>query len=103
MVMTLLHRGQLVAVPTVEKALDFLKADGQTPGELPPGRRAIVGSPPVVKAGLESLAQLYGAHEVMIVNIMHDHAARKRSYELIAEAFSLPARPRGAPRACFRG
>jgi hypothetical protein len=23
----------------------------------------------------------------MIVNIMHDHAARKRSYELIAEQF----------------
>jgi hypothetical protein len=42
-----------------------------------------------VKEGLAALAQAYGAHEVMIVNIMHDHAARKRSYELIADAFRV--------------
>jgi hypothetical protein len=31
----------------------------------------------------------YGAEEVMIVTITHSHEARKRSYELVAEAFGL--------------
>jgi luciferase family oxidoreductase group 1 len=87
MLMTLLHRGQLIAVPPVEKAVEFLESEGQTPGVLPPGRRAIVGSPATVKEGLETLAQAYGAHEVMVVNIMHNHEARKRSYTLVSQAF----------------
>ena len=28
----------------------------------------------------------------MVVTITHDHAARRRSYELVAEAFALDAR-----------
>ena len=30
----------------------------------------------------------YGAQEVIVVTITYDHAARRRSYELIAEAFA---------------
>jgi hypothetical protein len=33
------------------------------------------------------MARDYGAEEVMVVTITHDHEARKRSYELISEAF----------------
>ena len=36
--------------------------------------------------GLEEVADAYGADEVIVVTITHDHAARVRSYELIAEA-----------------
>jgi hypothetical protein len=35
----------------------------------------------------------YGASEVMVVTITHDHAARRRSYELIAREFALGASP----------
>ena len=42
-----------------------------------------------MRAAIEKLAAAYGAEEVLIVNIMFDHAARRRSYELIAEAFDL--------------
>ena len=49
----------------------------------------IVGTPPKVRSMIEEVAADYGAEEVFIVNIMHDHAARKRSYELIAKAFEL--------------
>jgi hypothetical protein len=35
------------------------------------------------------VAREYGAEEVMVVTITYDHAARRRSYELIAEAFGL--------------
>ena len=33
-----------------------------------------------------------GAEEVIVVTITHDHGARRRSYELIAEAFGLEPR-----------
>jgi len=38
---------------------------------------------------VEKVAEEYGADEVMIVTITYDHAARRRSYELISEAFGL--------------
>ena len=56
------------------------------------GRRLVVGPPDAVRSGLEAVAAEYGAEEVLVVTITHDHAARRRSYELIAEAFRL-ARP----------
>jgi luciferase family oxidoreductase group 1 len=83
---TLLRQGRLIEVPPPEKALRFLKSQGEQGG-----RRWIVGTPDAVRAGLESLAADYGAGEVIVVTITHDHAARKRSYELIAEAFGRPA------------
>jgi hypothetical protein len=42
----------------------------------------------------------YGAQEAVVVTITHSHAARRRSYELIAEAFGLASPPsarRSAP------
>jgi hypothetical protein len=44
-----------------------------------------------VRAEIEAVAHGYGAEEVMIVTITHDHQARRRSYELIASAFALAA------------
>ena len=92
MAMTLLRRGQLIAVPPPEKALAFLAREGQDLRGNPPGRRAIVGSAETVRAGLEAVASDYGADEVIVVTITYDHAARKRSYELIADAFGLESR-----------
>ena len=80
----------LVPVPPVEKALRFLAEEGNAP---PAGRRGIIGSPATVRRGVESLAREYGAGEVLVVTITHDHAARRRSYELLAEAFGLRRAP----------
>ena len=44
-----------------------------------------------MREGLLGLVAQYGAAEVMVVTITHDHGARLRSYELIAEAFGLKA------------
>ena len=83
--MTLLrYRGQLIAVPQVERALCFLEQEGIPMEKLPAGRRIITGDPATVRAALEALAAEYAAEEVFVVNIMHEHAARRRSYELIA-------------------
>jgi luciferase family oxidoreductase group 1 len=85
MAFTLLRRGRLIPVPPVETALRFFAEEGHVPS----GRRTIVGSPPTVRRGIEALASEYGAGEVLIVTITHDHDARRRSYELIAEEFGL--------------
>jgi luciferase family oxidoreductase group 1 len=88
----LLRQGQLIKVPTPETALDYLAKIGQDgPGWIP-GRRGILGTPDQVRAQLEQTAEEYGAEEVMVVTITHDHAARLRSYELIAESCDLEPR-----------
>jgi alkanesulfonate monooxygenase SsuD/methylene tetrahydromethanopterin reductase-like flavin-dependent oxidoreductase (luciferase family) len=89
MTMTLLRRGRLIPVPPPEKALRFLESEGQPLDGMPPGRRAVIGSPAKVAAGLRDVADKYGADELIVVTITYDHAARRRSYELIAEAFDL--------------
>ena len=61
----------------------------RTPGK--GDRRAVIGSPAVVRAGLEQVAAEYGAEELLVLTITHDHAARRRSYELIAAAFGPQA------------
>lgn len=95
MMMTLLFRGQHIAVPEVERALRFLEAErGQPPLYGPAARRVVAGSPATVRAGLEHLAASYGAEEVLAVNILHGHRERRRCYELMADAFQLAgARP----------
>jgi len=91
----MLVRGQPIAVPPVDTALRFLSNLGGMSAGLPfSERRLIVGSPRRVKEAIEAVAREYGADEVMIVTITHEHAARRRSYELIANAFALPPPPR---------
>jgi len=89
----MLRRGQLIAVPPPEAAVQFLKREGKWPSDGIPGRRAIVGAPEKVRAGIETLAGEYQADEVIVVTITHDHMARRRSYELLAEAMDLPSQP----------
>ena len=88
MAITMLRAGASIAIPTVETALDFLERY-ESPQTMPMGRRAVIGAPDAVRRGLEAVAREYGADEVMVVTITHDHEARRHSYELIAEAFEL--------------
>ena len=96
MAFTMLRRGQLIAVPSPERASEWLQREGRTLGvggdRIRGGRRTIVGSPETVRAGIEEVAAEYRADEVIVVTITHDHAARLRSYELVADALGLPAR-----------
>jgi luciferase family oxidoreductase group 1 len=91
MLMSLLRQGRLVPVPPVDKALRYLDSRERSPGGS--GRRAVVGSPATVREGLEAVAAEYGAQELMVLTITHEHSARRTSYELIAEAFGLAGRP----------
>jgi luciferase family oxidoreductase group 1 len=79
-------QGTPIPVPPVATATAFLADHPEALGIATTRRRSIVGTPADVKAGLERVAADYAADEVMVVTITHDHAARCRSYELIAHA-----------------
>ena len=46
---------------------------------------AIVGSPETVRAGLDAFMRRTGADELMVTAQIFDHAARRRSFEILAE------------------
>ena len=89
MMMAHLMMGRSIPVPTPEKALAWLAENPQVAAG--PGRRVIAGTPGKVRAGIEAAAAEYGADEVMLVNILHDHQARRRSYQLVADSFATVA------------
>jgi luciferase family oxidoreductase group 1 len=48
-------------------------------------RHSFVGSPDTVRAGLRAFIDQTGVDEVIVATMLHDHAARLRSYELLAD------------------
>lgn len=51
-------------------------------------REAVVGSPATVKSGLATFIQRTGVDELMVTSAIFDHAARRRSFELVARVRS---------------
>jgi len=49
-------------------------------------RCSIVGGPETVRRGLAEFLEQTGADELMVASAIWDHAARRRSYEILAEA-----------------
>jgi luciferase family oxidoreductase group 1 len=80
-----LVRGELIPVPSVAKAEAWAAANDVPQRQ----RRSILGTPAEVRAEVDKVAALYGADEMMLVNIMPDHAARRRSYQLLAAEYGL--------------
>ncbi|MBC7497575.1 MAG: LLM class flavin-dependent oxidoreductase [Sphingomonadaceae bacterium] len=85
MMLAHLLQGVLIPVPSPETAAAWLAAN---PHAAQRRRRMIAGSPAPVRAGIAAAVAEYGADEAMLVNIVHDHAARVRSYELVADVFA---------------
>jgi luciferase family oxidoreductase group 1 len=91
-----LHRGQ---PGPYQPPIDDIEAYW-TPAEKAMASRmlahSIVGSPETVREGLRRFVATTEADELMVVSAIHDHAARVRSYELLAEiAATLDATPDG--------
>jgi len=77
-------RGEFGSIPSVEEALAY----PYTPSEREMIRRnrerLFVGSPETVRQRLQPLIDATKADELMVTSAMHDHDARKRSYDLVA-------------------
>ena len=78
--------GRPIPVPPVDEALAWLEAN---PDANHRSRRTVLGTPAEVRRGLDQVAADYGADELMLVNILPDHAARRRSYALLAAEYGL--------------
>ena len=86
-----LRRGQFGPLPSPEeaRAYPYTEADRTIAAEY----RALqfIGTPASVATRIRDAATAAGADEVMVVTTVHDPAARRRSYELLAEAWADPA------------
>jgi luciferase family oxidoreductase group 1 len=87
-----LDRGELGPFPSVEEAEACPLSREESLRVAFNRRRQVVGAPEQVKERLLALGALYGVEEFVIVSICYDFAARLRSYELLAEACTLPQR-----------
>jgi luciferase family oxidoreductase group 1 len=78
------ERGRYVALPSPEEALayPFSEADRRRNGAI--RERAAFGTPDVVCARLHAMADALQVDELVLVTAVHDAAARRRSFELIA-------------------
>ena len=52
--------------------------------------RLFVGTPATVLEKINPLIEATKADELMVTTMIYDHAARRHSYELLAQAFGLP-------------
>lgn len=94
MVAMLARRGKFTPVPAAQTATRFVER--RTRGGRPEpalAKRLVVGSPATVRTKLEKLARDYGADELLVINIAHEHEDRRRSYALLADAFGLAENP----------
>ena len=73
-------------MPSVEEALAYRYDAHEQALRTGWGSRVLVGSVARVRERLKSLVEASQADEVMVLTHVHSHEARKRSYELVAEA-----------------
>jgi len=81
---------EATAYPYTAEEREFVRANRE---------RLLVGSPAALRERIGRLAAAAGVDEVMVLTMVHDHAARRRSYELLAQAFALGGASERAPEA----
>ena len=84
-----LRAGRAGRMPSPEEAAAHRFSSEEEAGIAQFRRLQITGTPDAVRRGIERMAELTQADEVMIATHAHDPTARIRSYCLIAEAFGL--------------
>jgi luciferase family oxidoreductase group 1 len=84
-----LELGRPAPVPDPERALRHPWTDEQLARNAAMRRHHAIGTPEQVNAKLRELADLYDTDELMALTVTYDPAARRRSYELVAEACGL--------------
>lgn len=83
-----LHRRDPGPFPSPEEAEAHVYSPAEQALVRDRRRLVIVGDPPYVRRRIEEAVKETGADEVMISTMVHDPAARRESYALIAEALN---------------
>jgi luciferase family oxidoreductase group 1 len=84
-----LRAGRAGRMPSPEEALAYRYSAEEEAGIAPFRRLQIAGTPAAIRRGIERMAELTLADEVMVATHAHEPAARIRSYALIAQEFGL--------------
>ena len=86
-----LRTGEPIAIPSPEEASAYPYSEIER--QLVQANRAqtVIGTPEQVRERLQAMAAQYDVGEIVVVTITYDFDARKRSYELLAQAFGLTA------------
>lgn len=84
-----LRSGAPGPIPSPEEADAHPLTEAQKRAVAPMMELQIAGDPPEVLRRLTRLAEESGADEVMVTSNIHDHAARLRSYALLADAAGI--------------
>jgi luciferase family oxidoreductase group 1 len=84
-------RGEFEPLASPEEAAAFPYAPADRQRIARQRERLVVGSADQVRGRLLALLEAASADELMITTMVYDHDARRRSYELLAEAFGLPS------------
>ena len=84
-------RGEYLPLASPEEALAYEYSPAERRVIEKARKRLFVGSHNSVRDQLAPLIAETAADEVMVTTLVHDHTARVRSYELLAQAFALKA------------
>ena len=79
-----LRRGRPIPLPTPEEAAAYPYTDVDRAFLADRFSSSVIGSPETVRKDLEQLLSDTGANELMVTTMVHGHADRVRSYELLA-------------------
>ncbi len=79
-----LRRGQPTQLPPPVASMEGRWAPFEEAGVGAAFREAVVGSPATVKRGIATFLQRTGVDELMVTGAIYDHAARLRSFEIVA-------------------
>lgn len=94
-----MDHGVNAPVPTAEEARAYPYTDADRRRIAHHRRRIVLGEPGQVRDRLHEMQAQFQADELMAITITGSYETRLRSYELLAEAFSLAA----PDRACLKG
>ena len=76
-------------VPTVEEARAYPYTEADRRHIARDRSRVVLGTPAAARDGLLALQREFEADELMVITVTGDYESRLKSYELLAEAFSL--------------
>jgi alkanesulfonate monooxygenase SsuD/methylene tetrahydromethanopterin reductase-like flavin-dependent oxidoreductase (luciferase family) len=84
-----LRQGRFGQLSTIAEATDYPYTAEERQVIAQNRDRLFVGAPSTVRERLLVLADRVGVEEIMVTSLIYDHADRRRSYELLADAFAL--------------